>query len=153
MRMSIEHIRAAIDAQGRCHTLEFRPRTLLEGTLFSEIDRFVESINDNEPEWIKFQGLGERWDEINEATAGTIICRILEFDLAYSSYREMDEAEAMAIRDLFLAMFDDKVRFFTNGTFTNYGWSGNSVAGATFETGVIAVDSQNIGMLWCHDED
>lgn len=149
--MSAEGVGAAIDAHDRVHTLAFHARTQPHPKLVSELDAFVESLPVDE--WPTFQGIGDAWHEIDAFMAGRIVRRILEFDLAYNR-REIDEQNASKICVSFLELFSPDARFFTNGLFTDYGWSGwGSVANATFETGVIALDSRNIGILWCHDED
>lgn len=102
---------------------------------------------------LTFQGIGGAWHEIDPAMAAAIVRRVLEFDLAYGT-REIDEQDALKICASFLHLFRPDARFFTNGLFSQHGWSGwGRVANATFETGVIAIDSRNIGILWCHDED
>lgn len=149
--MSVERVAALIATHDRDHTIAFQARLQRRSDLASELDEFVESLSTGDR--TTFQGIGEAWREIDPGMAAVILRRILEFNLAYSS-REIDEMNALKICGSFLNLFRADARFFTNGSFSHHGWSGRGrVAKATFETGVIGIDSTNIGILWCHDED
>jgi hypothetical protein len=109
-----------------------------------------------------FTGIGNEWHEISLAEANTLICRILERDLAYN-VELMSHTQSCILRDRFLASFDQQVRFFTNGTFCApstslsqdvvQGPRWSPITQATFDTGVVAADGKRIGMLWVEDED
>lgn len=149
--MSIECVAALLAAHDRVHTIAFQARIQRQSDLDSELDAFVEALPNDDR--VTFQGIGGAWHEIDRAMAAAIVRRVLEFDLAYGT-REIDEQDALKICAAFLHLFRPDTRFFTNGLFSQHGWSGwGRVASAPFETGVIAVDSRNIGILWCHDED
>ena len=142
-----------IDEFDRFHTLRLRERRADRPALHEEIDAFV--IESSCPGSIIFSGLGERWRETSRFGAHSILQRILSHDLAYDR-PEIPLDVAVELATAFLGLFGPAARFFTNGRFIGDGaaWGGNgSVADATFETGVVAVDDSLIGILWCHDED
>jgi hypothetical protein len=106
--------------------------------------------------------LGLDWVLISRSEALFLLTRVLSQDLAYHS-RLLHHETAEALADTFLSFFTEEALYFTNGSYhippqrTN----GNTVRGAswipitraTFDTGVIAIDEDRIGLLWVLDED
>ncbi len=150
---SVEQIKSRLDEFDRFHTIGIRRRDPRQADLSSELDAFVESLSEDGV--MRFRGMGAAWREVDETVAHSIVCRILQYDLAHGTI-EIPRGDAASICEAFFGLFDSRTRYFTNGRFSGDGmdWSGwGHVAEATFETGVVAVDSSNIGILWCHDED
>jgi len=146
-----ETLSQEIDLLDRFHTLRVAKRS--EGVdLIKEIDTFLGGI-DNED--VTFSGLGDLWVEVSRDLSFSISKRILSHDLAYNMDEiPLDKADAFA-KD-YLSLFSSEARFFFNGKFGegHRFWSGvGSVANSTFDTGVVAIDSSYVGILWCHDED
>lgn len=105
----------------------------------------------------EFTMLGDRWQELDRTAATAIGEAILSRDLAYN-VAVMKAEKARDCADRFLGLFTD-ARYYTNG---DLGWKhvhGPGSAGwtpitsATFDTGVIAVATSLIGILWVQDED
>ena len=87
-----------------------------------------------------------------------LVAAILATDLAYRSPMLTSEAaEGLAAR--FFRRFSADAVFLTNGTLGlahargsgSGGWV--PVSGATFDTGVVAVDRRRVGLVWVEDED
>lgn len=149
----IDAISKRIDAYDRIHTIGCCNRNVPGSDLHAELDSFVTSLS--EPGNVIFNGLGERWHEIDELEARYTLTYILSHDIAYGT-PEIPESDASVIVQDFLSYFGNELRFFSNGTFNRQtgGWGGYGfVADATCETGVVVVGKSKIGMLWCHDED
>lgn len=109
------------------------------------LDGFVEKLG--------FVGLEEGWREINRCEAETIAQIILHRDLAYRA-EAMTAQRACKLAEQFLALFNKEARYFTNGEFDADGlhmWSG--ITEATFDTGIICIDNERMGILWVQDED
>ncbi|MUH00885.1 hypothetical protein F7734_54920 [Scytonema sp. UIC 10036] len=111
------------------------------------LDSFVEQQG--------YHNLGERWREISRAEAEKIINFIMTKDLAYS-VELMSSEEAQQISSKLLTLFAGNCKYFTNALFVN-NFSGmsewNSITESTFDTGVMIVSGDRIGMLWVQDED
>lgn len=86
--------------------------------------------------------------------AGSALLYLLTHDLAYS-VEFATGSEASPLVTSFLSQFPDPAEFFTNGT-SSFG-TGNSswtpLTSATFDSGIIAVTSEAIGVVWFADED
>jgi hypothetical protein len=80
---------------------------------------------------------------------------ILARDLAHN-VKAMENAQARAITDRFLAMFTPQVAFFSNVRCA-FGDSATRASTPlttpTFDTGLIAIDGKRGGVLWIEDED
>jgi hypothetical protein len=91
---------------------------------------------------------------IDRDRARLILKRLLWRDQAYGS-EVQDESMAQDQAQAFLALFGPEAAFFTNGSHhadgTLSGWS--PCTQATFDTGVVAVGWDRLGLLWCEDED
>ncbi|KAF3886106.1 MULTISPECIES: hypothetical protein [Nostocales] len=102
-----------------------------------------------------YHNLGERWKEISQEEAEQIISFIMTKDLAYS-VELMSAREAQQISAKVLTLFTGDCKYFTNASFVN-NFSGmsewDSITESTFDTGVIIVSGDRIGMLWVQDED
>ncbi|GAA6619377.1 hypothetical protein [Scytonema sp. NUACC26] len=102
-----------------------------------------------------YHNLGDRWREISREEAEKIINFIMTKDLAYSA-ELMSPEEAQQISSKVSTLFAGDCKYFTNASFVN-NFSGmsewNSITESTFDTGVIVVSGDRIGMLWVQDED
>lgn len=109
-------------------------------------------------------GIENSWKLINQEMAIEIVDSILAQDLAYNSER-MNVEDALKITGLFFKLFPNPLYFATNGTLgqnhakrkkdiniiTSSSWT--PVTSATFDTGVIIITADLVGMLWMLDED
>lgn len=115
------------------------------------LDEFVATLG--------FDGLDDGWIEISIQDAKTLTREILLKDLAYG-IAMMSEQEAAQLCERFFTLFDGSVRCFTNGNLVLHAdatevpgsWTAISPQ-ATFDTGVVCIDSSRIGILWVEDED
>jgi hypothetical protein len=102
-----------------------------------------------------YHNLGDRWKEISREEAEKIINFIMTKDLAYS-VDLMSPEEAQQISSKVSTLFTGDCKYFTNASFVN-NFSGmsewNSITESTFDTGVIIVSGERIGMIWVQDED
>lgn len=107
------------------------------------LDQFVASLG--------FQAIGAGWRELDKNEATALLRRVLELNLAYKDYEMEPEQAALVAREYM--ELSGAAKYFTNGTFSDNGWSGHKVAPGTFETGVAWVGADRIGILWVEDED
>jgi hypothetical protein len=118
------------------------------------IDAFVQSRS--------FSPLEDAWIAISREQAEMLVLRIIACDLAYGvALTDLDTASHLAAG--FIACFADNARWYTNGTWhkadttisqsVTQGASWTSITPATFDTGVVCLDANNIGILWVQDED
>ena len=96
----------------------------------------------------------EAWIELDAEEALEAATRVLSVDLAYKMpVMAIDLAERLAHE--FLSCFGADAVFLTNGTLGRASgvraWS--PITDATFDTGVVAVSSRRVGLLWVEDED
>ncbi|MHC4660455.1 MAG: hypothetical protein ACYS8W_02080 [Planctomycetota bacterium] len=108
-----------------------------------------------------FKDIGEAWIEVSRNTAVRILIHALSKGLAYGMIF-MEKEEAGEIAEKFLNLFREGSHYFCNGDCVVGSVKtvdGKTVPGfkpitkATLDTGVIALDSDHIGMLWAWDED
>ncbi|HAX75365.1 MAG TPA: hypothetical protein DCY88_05915 [Cyanobacteria bacterium UBA11372] len=115
--------------------------------LMAIVDSFVMQLG--------FSGIGDRWKQINRKSAQKILIFILNKNLAYAEESiAINDAETIANR--FMILFEDNCQFLTNAIFNNnYSrlteW--DSITESTFDTGVVIVSNERIGILWVQDED
>ncbi len=142
--------------------LEFRhiqpiiPNNLKRESLRGLLDSFILS-------WGGF-AVNDSWQFINQEIAIEIVDSILAQDIAYNSER-MKVEDALRITGLFFKLFPKPLYFATNGTLgqnhakrkkdvnfmASSSWT--PVTSATFDTGVVVITTDVIGMLWMLDED
>ena len=109
---------------------------------------------------VGFHPLGAKWRELTPDSARAVLDRVLERDLAYGGQAMSPEIAQQLSRE-FVNLFSTRCCYYTNGDFPppeqyrDGGWAGSwdPVTQATFDTGVIAVDSGHAGLLWIEDED
>jgi hypothetical protein len=136
----IEHREAA------CVHFEFRSWRAGEGTSKAAIaSAFVQRLGLRPP---------EAWTSLSAPEALEAATRVLHSDLVYDlPVMKRDLAEELARR--LIECFGDGAAFVTNGTFaldrTGGGWS--PLTDAAFDSGVIGVSAERVGMLWVEDED
>jgi hypothetical protein len=115
-------------------------------------DAFVHSLG--------FRPLGKDWRALPRGNATDVLERILSQDLAYGG-QTMTETAAKELSLEFTNFFPGDEPFYTNGVFPpreeyeDGGWAGSwdPITKATFDTGVIAIGSDLVGLLWIEDED
>lgn len=104
--------------------------------------------------------LGAAWRTISRVEARDALAAVLARDMAYESECMSPSAAAEFVEEFF-GRFDTDAAFLTNGEFPPAtpekadGWRGSwtPLTDATFDTGVVAVDSARAGLLWVEDED
>jgi hypothetical protein len=130
------------DYRVRTDSLNIEPPSLL--------DAYTQALN---PE---HDHVGDQWRLVDRDSASSIISNLLNQDMAYHN-QVMPFAEAQQCARLIVGLFNNDARFFTNGD-----WSGDStrrfqqwmpLTHHTFDSGIIACDSQHIGCFWAADED
>ena len=135
------------------------------GEVLLEIKKLIPSVNlagenimvivDSFVRQLGFSGIGDRWKQINRKSAQKILIFILNKNLAYAEESiAINDAETIANR--FMILFEDNCQFLTNAIFNNnYSrlteW--DSITESTFDTGVVIVSNERIGILWVQDED
>ena len=109
------------------------------------------------------RGLGEDWREVSRKVAAAVLVALLREDMAYS-LRRLEDPQVRAAIDDFLGAFSLSARFFTNGNW-EVGWTRSKhgscsfapkwtpATDATFDGGIIAIDTNSSGILWLEDED
>ena len=111
--------------------------------------------------------LGDRWRDISETQAQALIQRFLHKDLAYEcAAMSQDSAAALALE--FMKFTRPPRVCFTNGLWPSDWLSGtpgqtavpsgrhggwNPISNATFDAGIVSIDSEWVAMLWVEDED
>ncbi len=96
----------------------------------------------------------EAWTELDAQGALEVAIRVLHADLAYNTpVMTLDLAKGLARR--FLACCGEGAVFVTNGSLaqSSKGGQWSPLTGATFDTGVVAVSSRRVSLLWVEDED
>ncbi|MBP1933011.1 hypothetical protein [Ammoniphilus resinae] len=98
-----------------------------------------------------------RWKEVDRKTAGRILEYILSVDMAYD-IKLKSKPLADQLGRYFLNQFHFDAKYYTNGDFeekTGFlrirGWI--PVTASTFDTGVVVMDEDRIGILWTEDDD
>jgi len=95
--------------------------------------------------------------EVDGIEARKILVYVLTEDLAYSGPTGMSRETALTLVEQLLSLFNSEVRYFTNAKFTSDpfrlgAWSPNA-GSRTFDTGIVLVDDQRIGIVWTTAED
>jgi len=117
-------------------------------------------VADDVVRMLGFSTLGTKWRELTPESASAALERVLGRDLAYGA-ETMNSATAHELSREFIMLFTSRSFFYTNGDFPppeayrDGGWAGSwdPVTRATFDTGVVAVDDDQVGLLWIEDED
>jgi ferredoxin-NADP reductase len=99
-----------------------------------------------------------QWIELKKPDAERLLTSILHKDMA-DRCESMPIDLAHATTRLFLEQFSDTAKFFTNaewhqdkgGVWSIQSW--HPITDSTFDSGIVACDSQRIGMIWVEDED
>ncbi len=107
------------------------------------------------------------WEEVANSMVEGILTHMIATDMVYTSDRTNVE-EARSKAKAFLTIFDPSARFFTCAEVYDLGLeedglpferrqgmmtSGIGLTTWTFGTGVIAVDTEKVGVYWIQDED
>ena len=107
------------------------------------VDEYVRSLG--------FSAIGEQWIEIDRNRAEAILSHFLSHDMAYGTVL-MPVERARKMAGDYLDLFgEDSASFFTNREGRAGTWT--PISQATFDTGIVALDEEGIGILWVEDED
>jgi hypothetical protein len=129
---------------GRVH-VEFRRLSPPSASAHAVATAFVKGLAMRPP---------EAWTELDAQGALEAATRVLHADLAYKTpVMTLDLAKELARR--FLACCGDGAIFVTNGSLaqSSKGGQWSPLTGATFDTGIVAVSSRRVSLLWVEDED
>ena len=152
--MSFERLRARIKTARRCGVVhvESRHRTAIGAESLDDRD-----ASDALAIALGLQALGEAWVALEQARACQVASDVLWHDLAYR-FEIMDRLQAEELSRDFLTHFAPDARFFSNFAsmgaeveVLENGW--NPLTDATFDTGIVVVDQNRVGILWVEDED
>jgi hypothetical protein len=103
--------------------------------------------------------LGDQWVALDAAQGYQVAYEVLWHDLAYRSSLIMDRARAEKLAREFLGHFAPDARFLTNFTSLDPTFEVlinamfSRVMEETFNTGIVVVDRDRVGILWAGDED
>jgi len=115
----------------------------------------------------RLEPLGSGWNEVNKETAQWIMVRTLSRGLAYRT-EIMGERQAERLTEGFITactrgVSGQRHRYFTNGKAVDgpamydvhltpmLGW--NPATDSTFDTGVVMLTRQAVGLIWAEEED
>lgn len=114
------------------------------------IDEFVSELS--------HQKLESLWKPLKKYDAEKLLTSILHKDMAYQ-FECMEIGLARSTMRSFFDLLSESARFYTNaelraesGGFVSLS-SFHSITEATFDCGVVAIDDNHIGFIWCEDED
>ncbi|OCA85076.1 hypothetical protein [Pseudobacillus wudalianchiensis] len=113
------------------------------------VDSFVKELG--------FRPIGEKWEQITQHEARNILMYLFSMDMAYDAELE-SKPLADELSDYFLSTFSLQSKIFTAGYFEeNSGFfklqTWEPITDATFDTGIVVLDANKIGILWVEDED
>jgi len=94
-----------------------------------------------------------KWTSLDSRQALTVATRVLFADFAHDA-PVMPVALAARLARTFLEALGPQATFLTNGTLAlthARGWT--PLTSATFDTGLVGVSSERVGLLWVEDED
>lgn len=109
---------------------------------------------------LQLSGLSTAWTIVRRPVARTVLVRILTRDLALNA-PIMSREDGERLADRFLQYFPPPTRFFSNTPVSDESdlegedtWTGSfsGLSEATFDTGILALGEDRIGMLWVKDE-
>lgn len=118
-----------------------------------DIDSFVIELG--------FSGLGNEWRIVDESRAREILHYVLSLDLAYDQELESSSL-AEELTQYFIMQFSGTTTYYTNADFDYDRGFGKGLFGlrswsplskAIFDTGVIAINEEKVGILWVEDND
>jgi hypothetical protein len=113
------------------------------------VDRFMSDLG--------LPPLGPDWRALEPQVARAAVRALAELDIAYRTpILTADEADELALE--FFAQLSAQARFLTNGDLAVAVAEGRRqsswvpLTGATFDTGVVAIDGTRVGLIWFADE-
>jgi hypothetical protein len=153
---AIENLRSKIWRHlggDRIHLIVEERTAPVSSDVNTALDAFVTGIG--------FHALRSNWCEVSRESAKTILIWLLAHEQVYGTRLLRDEQAVMFAKS-FVGLFQPKSRFFTNyhapdgNVVPQEGHGLHEVAlltKATFNSGIAAVDSRHVGLLWFEDED
>jgi hypothetical protein len=148
-RTQIQQIRENLQTKRQFGNIHFDIQSKREHTRGddkSTIDAYVISLG--------FNPIGDHWDRIDSQRTGEIIAELFQYCIPYKAPGDeiMPPAEAKSTALELLKILPTNARFYTK--FDKHWHDGNAiVTQATFNTGIIFTDDQQIGIFWVDDED
>ncbi len=102
--------------------------------------------------------IDKQWIELKITDAERLLTTLLHKDMAHRCESMPIDLVLATIR-LFFDQFSETAKFFTNaewhpdkaGVLSIQTW--NPITNATFDSGIVACDNHQIGMIWIEDED
>ncbi len=150
----ITKLRSEIVTKRNCGEIILETRKVILSNTFTSPEKLIKIV-DLFVEQLGYSSLGADWKQINRQEAQNIISFVMKKDLAYSHIL-MTLQESEEISQKFFDFFPGNCSFLTNASFMN-NYSGmtawNSITDATFDTGIVIVSPNRIGILWAKDED
>jgi hypothetical protein len=124
--------------------------------LIQVVDEFVKSFG--------FYTLFDKWIKINRDEAEFILKIILSTDLAYGNISEKFSIKNELSNEILDLFTSGEIHYFTNGTYLFQQEKKNNDIGvifsswtpiteATFDTGIVCLDQDKIGIIWVQVED
>ena len=134
-------------------TCSFKDMNQFVSTTTNEIaiERFLKELG------LKPKRIKGDWKQIDQSMAKKILEYILSMNMAYDIELETKPLANM-LSNYFLNEFLSNAIYYTNGYFDEddgffklRAW--RSITDSTFDTGVLVIDKNNIGILWGEDND
>jgi hypothetical protein len=98
-----------------------------------------------------------KWKKVDTSTAQKILEYIFSFDMAYD-IELATKSQANFLASYFINEFNSDAEYFTNGNFELdkgfyrlKGWT--PLTDSIFDTGILAIDKEKVGILWAEDND
>lgn len=134
---------------------------LLKSDLTEFDTRQIPTLLDSFVTRFGFLGINDRWNEIEFLNARRIMFRIVRTDLAYDLPQVPEEVANTLVEEIIKTLDADVgSRYFTNGEYykpisraPGIGPSWQPITNATFDSGVVVLADQSIGLVWVEDED
>ncbi|MBT2668780.1 hypothetical protein J7J00_25570 [Bacillus sp. ISL-4] len=131
---------------------------------FKDMNQFVNTKTNEIAKELFLKELGLKpnriegnWKQIDQSISKKILEYILSMDMAYDIELETKPLATM-LSNYFLNEFLSNAIYYTNGDFDEddgffrlRGWQ--PITDSTFDTGVLVIDKNNIGILWAEDND
>lgn len=122
--------------------------------LFPLIEAFLTSLGLDECN----ETCQEKLHEVDQVEASNILTYLLSYSLAYGLRTTTSEKQITHFLERLFSLFSSHPRYFTNGEF-DFGQQRFPLQSLwpltrhTFDTGLLLVDDQRIGIVWDMDED
>lgn len=149
-------------------------RTLLRGDMdegyltvdFKEVAKNLDSnphsVLDQFVEQFEFSPLGNDWLELEQSKATDVLQFVLTHHPNFPYLKVRSPEEVYPLAEMFLSVFDEDVRFFSNATLiktesTSSDWEKElpiqykKIGQGKYDAGVVAIDKHQMGIFWYQD--